>query len=372
MTCVKPEDLDLPSPGAVWNSLPLPGLMLNAEGRVVAMNDAAEVWLNMSRNSTIGKKLDGEPLAKKLRVVPSLMPLVTRVMGTDEALYQGDVQFEIGDRAGGHETRRAAVHAGPAAEPHDLVSLLLVPLTDAGLRYQSKAVKSAARSAIGMAEMLAHEIKNPLAGIRGAAQLMSMNATPEDREMADMIVSESRRIVALLDQVEKFGDTSAPHLRPVNIHDILENVRRSASVGSARDINMVPDYDPSLPPAMADADQLTQVCLNLVKNAAEALAHTERPTIRLHSFYDHTLRLPPDDDDPAGRALPLQIVIEDNGPGLPPAIADQIFEPFVSGRENGTGLGLALVSKIITDHGALIRVDSRPGRTSFRISLPKA
>lgn len=101
MTCVKPEDLDLPSPGAVWNSLPLPGLMLNAEGRVVAMNDAAEVWLNMSRNSTIGKKLDGEPLAKKLRVVPSLMPLVTRVMGTDEALYQGDVQFEIGDRARG-------------------------------------------------------------------------------------------------------------------------------------------------------------------------------------------------------------------------------------------------------------------------------
>jgi two-component system nitrogen regulation sensor histidine kinase GlnL len=117
---------------------------------------------------------------------------------------------------------------------------------------------------------------------------------------------------------------------------------------------------------------LTQVCLNLVKNAAEALTDTDRPAIRLRSFYDHTLRLPPDESDPTGRPLPLQIEIEDNGPGLPPAIADQVFEPFVSGRENGTGLGLALVSKIITDHSALIRVDSRPGRTVFRISLPKA
>lgn len=358
--------------GAAWTSLPLPAMMLCGQGRVVAMNDAAEVWLNLSRNSTVGKALDSDSMAKRLRVYPALMPLVKRVLATDEAMYQGDVRFEIGDRAGGHEARRGSVHAGPAAGMENTVSLVMVPMTDAGLRYQSRAVRTAARSAIGMAEMLAHEIKNPLAGIRGAAQLMAMNATPEDREMAEMIVSESRRIVALLDQVETFGDTSAPRQEPVNIHDVLEKVRQSASVGFARNIAMVPDYDPSLPAALADSDQLTQVCLNLVKNAAEALAGTERPTIRLHSFYDHTLRLPPDDIDPAGRPLPLQIVIEDNGPGLPAAIADQIFEPFVSGRENGTGLGLALVSKIITDHGALIRVDSRPGRTVFRISLPKA
>ncbi|MDB6176081.1 ATP-binding protein [Paracoccus sp. Z330] len=372
MTCIKAEELGLPLPGAAWNSLPLPALMLDATGHVVAMNDAAEVWLNLSRNSTLGKSLDGDSLAKRLRVRPSLHPLVARVLNTDEPLYQANVQFEIGDRAGGHEARRAAVHAGPAIDMDGVVSLLMVPSADDGLRSQSRAVRSAARSAIGMAEMLAHEIKNPLAGIRGAAQLMAMNATPEDREMAEMIVSESRRIVALLEQVERFGDTSAPQLGPVNIHDILEKVRRSASVGFARNVAIVPDYDPSLPPALADSDQLTQVCLNLVKNAAEVLADTDGATIRLHSFYDHTLRLPPDDIDPAGRSLPLQIVVEDNGPGLPPAIADQIFEPFVSGRENGTGLGLALVSKIITDHGALIRVDSRPGRTIFRISLPKA
>lgn len=372
MTCARPADFREACPGPGWDSLPLPALVLDEKGRVAAMNDAAEIWLNISRNSTIGKTLEGEAMTKRLRVHPSLRPLIGRVTRSDEALYQADVLFEIGDRAGGHQARRAAVHAGPSGGGGGAVSILLVPLDDAGLQYQSRAVRTAARSAIGMAEMLAHEIKNPLAGIRGAAQIMGMNASAEDREMAEMIVSETRRIVTLLEQVERFGDTSSPKLSPVNIHDVLEKVRRSATVGFAQGISMTADYDPSMPPALADADQLTQVCLNLVKNAAEALADTADPSIRLHSYYDHTLRLPPDEDDPTGRPLPLQIVIEDNGPGLPAAIADQIFEPFVSGRENGTGLGLALVSKIITDHGALIRVDSRPGRTRFRISLPKA
>ncbi|MCF3972475.1 two-component system sensor histidine kinase NtrB [Paracoccus salsus] len=372
MTCPRPADFREARPGPGWEALPLPTLILDQKGRVAAMNDAAEIWLNLSRNSTIGKAFEGDPIAKRLRVSPSLRPLIGRVLSSDEALYQADVRFEIGDRAGGHQDRHAAVHAGPAGDSGGAVILLLVPLEDAGLHHQSRAVRTAARSAIGMAEMLAHEIKNPLAGIRGAAQVMAMNASPDDREMAEMIVSETRRIVTLLEQVERFGDTSAPRLVPVNIHDVLEKVRRSAQVGFAKRVRILADYDPSLPPALADPDQLTQVCLNLVKNAAEALAGVARPTIRLHSAYDHTLRLPPEDGDPGGRPLPLQIVIEDNGPGLPPAIADQIFEPFVSGRENGTGLGLALVSKIITDHGALIRVDSRPGRTAFRISLPKA
>jgi two-component system nitrogen regulation sensor histidine kinase GlnL len=336
------------------------------------MNDAAEVWLNLSRNSTLGRVLDGDEMRTRLRIQPSLSPLIDRIMRSDEALYQPNVCFEIGDRAGGHQDRHAAVHAGPAGQVGGAVTLLLVPLDEAGMQSQSRAVRTAARSAIGMAEMLAHEIKNPLAGIRGAAQLIGMNASPDDREMAEMIVSESKRIVSLLEQVERFGDTSAPNLRAINVHDVLEKVRRSATVGFAKRISIVAEYDPSLPDALGDGDQLTQVCLNLVKNAAEALSDTDGPMIRLRSFYDHTLRLPPDAADPTGRALPLQIEIEDNGPGLPPAMADQVFEPFVSGRENGTGLGLALVSKIITDHGALIRVDSRPGRTVFRISLPKA
>ncbi|SCX95623.1 two-component system sensor histidine kinase NtrB [Paracoccus tibetensis] len=371
MNAPRPRDFVEAAPGPGWDVLPLPALILDARGRVAAMNEAAEIWLNISRNSILGRALEDEDLGARLRISPPVAPLALRVAAMQEALYHPGITFEIGDRAGGHQTRRAALHLGPGGQTGGAVTLLIVPQEMDGL-HQSRSVRSAARSAIGMSEMLAHEIKNPLAGIRGAAQLMAMNATPEDREMAEMIVSESRRIVALLEQVERFGDTSAPNLEPINIHDVLEQVRRSATVGFARDVAIVTDYDPSLPMALADADQLMQVCLNLVKNAAEALAGKAGGTIRLRSFYDHTLRLPPDAADPVGRPLPLQIEVEDNGPGFPPAIADQVFEPFVSGRENGTGLGLALVSKIITDHGALIRVDSRPGRTVFRISLPKA
>lgn len=348
-----------PDPGPAWEALPLPALILDAQGQIAALNGAAEVWLNLSRRFALGRALEGEDMAPRLRITPPLAPLWAQVGAREEPLVQPAVCFDIGDRAGGHQPRRAAVHAAPA--PGGGLSLVIVPDPEgAGQRP----VRTAARSAIGMAEMLAHEIKNPLAGIRGAAQLIGMNAPPEDREMAEMIVSESRRIVALLDQVEQFGDTSAPRLAPVNVHDVLERVRRSSGAGVARGVALVTDYDPSLPFALVDADQITQVCLNLVRNAAEALGG--KGTIRLRSLYDRAAR------DSTGRPLPIQIEIEDDGPGLPPAIADQVFEPFVSGRENGTGLGLALVSKIVTDHGAAIRVASRPGRTVFRLSLPKA
>ncbi|MBK4217212.1 PAS domain-containing sensor histidine kinase [Paracoccus caeni] len=371
MTRILPSFIRNVRPGAGWETLPLPALIIDDRDRVVAMNDAAEIWLNISRNSLLGKPLEDDDIQTRLRFLPSLAQSLSRVRHNEETLYQSHLRIEIGDRAGGHQDRRAGLHVGPYGSSRDWISILLVP-EEAGMEQQSRAVRSAARSAIGMAEMLAHEIKNPLAGIRGAAQVMGMNASPEDREMAEMIVSETRRIVALLEQVERFGDTSAPNLRPINIHDVLEKTRRSAAVGFAKKITVSTDYDPSLPPAMADPDQLTQVLLNLIKNAAEAQSETEKPVIRLRTFYDHSLRAPPSDAEPAGRPLPLQIEVEDNGSGLPEPIADQVFEPFVSGRENGTGLGLALVSKIITDHGALIRVDSRPGRTIFRISLAKA
>jgi two-component system nitrogen regulation sensor histidine kinase GlnL len=217
--------------------------------------------------------------------------------------------------------------------------------------------------------MLAHEIKNPLAGISGAAQLLSMGLAPEDRELADLIVEETRRIVKLLDQVEQFGNMRPPERRAVNIHDVLDRVRRSAVVGFAARMRFVEDYDPSLPPTFADPDQLTQVFMNLIRNAAEA-AGPQGGTIRLHTFYDLSLRLRRRDG--SGRPLALQVEIIDDGPGLPADIAPNVFEPFVSGRENGTGLGLALVSKIVSDHDGWVSVDSVPGRTVFRLSLPVA
>ena len=185
--------------------------------------------------------------------------------------------------------------------------------------------------------------------------------------MTDLIVGETRRIVKLLEQVEQFGNLSAPERGSVNIHDVLDRARRSALVGAAAHMKIIEDYDPSLPHVWGDADQLLQVISNLIRNAAEA-AGPEGGTIRLHTYYERAFRLRRSDG--TGQTLPLQVEVIDDGPGLPEALKGDIFEPFVSGRENGTGLGLALVSKIISDHDGWISVTSVPGRTVFRISLP--
>jgi two-component system nitrogen regulation sensor histidine kinase GlnL len=253
-------------------------------------------------------------------------------------------------------------------QPNHMI-LMISPRELAGRMTQNYSVKSAAKSAIGMAEMLAHEIKNPLAGITGAAQLLSMNLKAEDLELTDLIVEECRRIVKLLGQVEQFGNLSSPDFQPVNIHDVLDRARRSALLGFGAHMKIIEDYDPSLPLAYGDPDQLLQVVLNLLKNASEATEGAPG-TIRLHSYFEHSFRLRRSDG--TGQSLPLQIEIIDDGPGLPESIKGDVFDPFVSGKENGTGLGLALVSKIISDHSGWISVTSVPGRTVFRISLARA
>ena len=199
-------------------------------------------------------------------------------------------------------------------------------------------------------------------------KMSEMGLEPKDLELTDLIVEETRRIVKLLEQVEQFGNLREPIRQPVNLHDILDRVRRSALLGFGAHMTITDEYDPSLPPALGDIDQLMQVIMNLVKNAAEA--SPQGGTIRLRTYYEHSFRLRRSDS--VGQALPLQVEVWDDGPGLPDEIKNDIFDPFVSGRENGTGLGLALASKIISDHGGWISVNSVPGRTVFRMSLPMA
>ncbi|MBL9072587.1 ATP-binding protein [Tabrizicola sp.] len=348
-----------PVPGVIWASLPFPTLLIDQAATILEANPAAETFLNTSQ-----KALRGQPVFDRLAIEAPMEEALTRVRANQSPLNINDVDVTTGDRP----PLQCTVHLAPMHDNPDIVMLILSPRELADRLGRSMGAKTAARSAIGMAEMLAHEIKNPLAGISGAAQLLSMNLTPEDQELTDLIVEETRRIVKLLEQVEQFGNLRPPDRKPVNIHDALDRARRSALVGFAAHMTIVEDYDPSLPPTFADSDQLMQVFLNLIKNAAEACR--QGGTIRLHTFYDLSLRLRRKDG--ASAALPLQIEIIDDGPGIPPEIAANIFEPFVSGRENGTGLGLALVSKIITDHEGWITVDSAPGRTVFRVSLPMA
>ncbi|MBC7132592.1 MAG: PAS domain-containing protein [Roseovarius sp.] len=343
----------------LWASLPVPALVIDAGDRIVRVNPAAEDFLIGS-----ARALMDVPLWDRLAVDAPLEEAFARARQSGAPLFVNDVDVGTGARA----PVMCNLQIAPLAGAPGQMLLLIAPRELAGRVGQNSTVRAAARSAIGMAEMLAHEIKNPLAGITGAAQLLSMTLGPEDRELTDLIVSESRRIVALLERVEQFGNISAPHLAAVNLHDVLDRARRSAMLGFAAGMRIVEDYDPSLPPALGDGDQLLQVVLNLLRNAAEA-APQGHGTIRLRSCYDATLRVR---RKGGTRALPLHLEVIDDGPGLPPEIAGEVFEPFVSGRENGTGLGLALAAKIVADHGGWISVESVPGRTVFRISLQRA
>lgn len=339
---------------AIWQALPIPALVLDAQDRIEMANGPAEGFLNRS-----ARGLTGVALADLLDVEGGTAAPLARVRRTQAPLTLHDTDI----RTGPAPAIRCEVHLAPLRAG----TLLLVSPQDIARRLdRARTSRDAARSAIGMAEMLAHEIKNPLAGITGAAQLLGMNLSGEDLELTDLIVAESRRIVKLLEQVEQFGNLRPPQRRAVNLHDVLDRARRSAMVGYAAHMIIDEEYDPSLPPTWADRDQLQQVVLNLLRNAAQVGRQGGRITIR--TFYEASLRMLRADG--SGGALPLQVEIVDDGPGIPPEIASSLFEPFVSGRENGTGLGLALVSKIVHEHDGLISVDSEPGRTRFRVSLP--
>lgn len=343
----------------IWTSLPIPAFVLDADDRIADLNPPAEQFLNAS-----ARTIRGQPVFDRLAIDAPLEGAFARVRADLSPLFINGVDVSGGNAA----PMICNIQIAPLTGIPGHVLLLMEPRQIADRMDRAHSVVSAAKSAIGMAEMLAHEIKNPLAGITGAAQLLSMNLGKDDLELTDLIVSESRRIVGLLEQVEQFGNVNPPKTQAVNIHDVLDRARRSAVVGFAAKMRFCEDYDPSLPLALGDPDQLLQVVLNLVKNAAEA--SESGGTITLHTYYEQSLRV--HREDGGGRALPLQIEVIDDGPGLPAEIAGDVFDPFVSGRENGTGLGLALAAKIISEHEGWISVSSAPGRTVFRISLPRA
>ncbi|WP_259400216.1 nitrogen regulation protein NR(II) [Roseovarius sp. SCSIO 43702] len=350
-----------PGDASLWAAIPSPVLVIDADDRVCAANPAAEMFFNISARS-----LSGRPLWDVLRLDHPPRAAVARARVQKATLVLNDAEIAAGQRETVPATIQIAPHDQEGAG-HMLV--FVVPHEGAGRSGSVRTIRSHARSAIGMAEMLAHEIKNPLAGITGAAQLLAMSLGPEDRELTDLIVEESRRVAALLEQVEQFGDVRMVIPEAVNLHDVLERAKQSARLGVAGAMRFVNDYDPSLPAAAGSADQLIQVILNLVKNAAEA-AGPGGGTITLRSYYDGGMRVRGADGTPV--AAPLQIEVEDDGPGLPDDIVEDAFDPFVSGRENGTGLGLALVAKIVAAHGGMIGVETRPGRTVFRMSLRAA
>jgi two-component system nitrogen regulation sensor histidine kinase GlnL len=245
----------------LWNSLPVPALLLQADETIADSNLAAENFLNLST-----KALSGALVWDKVMIDAPLEEAYARARDTQTPLFVNDVDVGSGERP----PLQCNVQFAPLSGTDDQMLMLISPREISTRIAQNAQSYRAARSAIGMAEMLAHEIKNPLAGIAGSAQLLSMGLSGEDLELTHLIVEETRRVVSLLEQVEQFGNLQAPRLRPVNIHDVLDRARQSAAVGFGAHMLMIEEYDPSLPNTHTDPDQLQQVFLNLLKNAAQA------------------------------------------------------------------------------------------------------
>ena len=347
---------------SVLNALPLPVLTIGPRGDIVDANHAAEAFFDI-----------GVRVMRRQRLV-DLIPydspafaLVDEVRRRNAGVSEH--RIDLASPRLGIE-RRVDMFATPLGDDGTVV-VLLQERTIADKMDRQLNHRGAARSLSALGAMLAHEIKNPLSGIRGAAQLLESSLDENDRMLTRLICDETDRIVNLVERMELFSDERPMNRGAVNVHTVLDHVRRLATTGFAQHIRIVEEYDPSLPPVHANRDQLVQVCLNLLKNAAEAIGPDALDgEIVLATAFRAGVRLEMPGSRGGRVALPIEVTIRDNGPGVPEDLLPHLFDPFVTTKAQGSGLGLALVAMIVGAHGGVVECDPAPRRTTFRMLLP--
>ncbi|MFM8700167.1 MAG: two-component system sensor histidine kinase NtrB [Hyphomicrobiales bacterium] len=347
---------------AIFNILPLPVFVLGTDDRILQANHAAQAFFETSQSMMQRHYLSD--------IVPFGSPLLSLVASVrSNGGSVSEYRVDLGSPRIGLD-RIVDIFVSASSDADDAVIVMLQEKTIAEKMDRQLTHRSAARSISALGSMLAHEIKNPLSGIRGAAQLLETSAGDEDRILTQLICDETDRIVKLVDRFEDFADGRPSEREPLNIHSVLEHVKRLAISGFARHIRFIEHYDPSLPLLFGNRDQLVQVFLNLIKNAAEAIGmESTEGEIELRTAFRPGVRM----NSPGSKtrvALPLEILVRDNGPGVPDELMRSLFDPFITTKPSGSGLGLALVSKIIGDHGGVAECESQPRRTVFRILMP--
>lgn len=342
--------------------------MLVADSRdtIRYVNAAAEELLQLSQSYLVGLTIDEI-------VSPNhpLLDMVRQVRTRGHSLTEYEVILESPRFAPLKVNVQVSPLGDGSAAPAGRPGAVVIAVTQLSIAHridQQLTHRNAARSVSGMAAILAHEVKNPLAGIRAAAQLLEDNVTPADQQLTQLICDEADRICGLVDRMEVFSDHRPTPRQPVNVHEILDHVLRMANTSFARHLDIVQNYDPSLPPVLADRDQLVQVFLNLVKNAADA-APEDGGEIKISTAFRHGVRLALRGGGESV-AVPIAISVQDNGSGIPEDLRQHLFDPFVTTKPGGHGLGLALVAKIVGEHGGIVEFDSEPRRTVFRVLLP--
>lgn len=344
---------------AVLNALASSVVVVDGENNIRRVNQAAEQLLRGSAGYLCTKSID------------DLLPYGSPVLGLiDQARRFGSIvaEYDVTLETPRIGTHSVDVQASPVAEEPGAVAVVIQLRSIAEKINNQLNHMGAARSVTGMAAMLAHEVKNPLSGIRGAAQLLDQSLNEDDQKLTRLIRDEADRIVGLVDRMEVFSDRAPLDREPVNIHMVLDRVQRLAEAGFGHHVRFHNIFDPSLPPVRGNHDQLVQVFLNLVKNAAEAVGGVGGE-ITLGTAYSQGVRFAL----PGVKTrvhLPLTVWVRDNGAGIPDDMQRYLFDAFVTSKPKGSGLGLALVAKIVGDHGGVIEFDSIPGRTVFRVMLP--
>ncbi len=352
----------VPGAGHILEALPTPVFTLGDDDYITSSNPAADAFFGTSlsapRQHALTALLPGDS---------SLLALVRHVRRGGGTINEHRVDLGL-PRLG--VEKLVDIFVTPIAPLSTSLVVMLRERSIAEKLDRQHARRGAARSMSAMASMLAHEIKNPLSGIRGAAQLLEAEANEDDRVLTRLICDETDRIVHLVDRMKPFSAVPDDDFETVNIHAVLDHVKKVSKAGFARHIRIKESYDPSLPPVLGSRDQLIQVFLNLAKNAAEAIG-TERSDgeIELRTAFRPGVRLKINGSE-APVSLPLEFCVLDNGPGIAAAVLPHLFDPFVTTKQTGTGLGLALSAKIIGDHGGIVECESHGSRTTFKVLMP--